>query len=344
MESLSADATILDQAIAWSIALTSGTASDEQRAACQAWRSARSEHEEAWQQVQAVERAFDRIPTANEQLAYRVLQAPAKAARGGNRLRAAGVLGVLAVIAVAAPLALLMPLEQAEYRTGVGQHGSFTLSDGSALHLNTDSVAAMEYSLLRRRIVLQRGEILIDTGRDTGALFGRRSFRVVTDEAELEALGTRFNVRRSERETRLAVVEGRVAVHAGAVGDTVVHPGETIILAAGSVVPPSVQRIDPAFDATAWADGVLVAKQMRLDAFVAELSRYDTAPLHCDPGIAAMQVSGVFQLTGVDPVGHTLAALTRALPVRIARNPDGSTVLHNTTDGPEYKTTPRKIN
>jgi ferric-dicitrate binding protein FerR (iron transport regulator) len=318
----------IDRAIAWSIALESGGASDEQHAACQSWRNAHPENEQAWQQVQAVEQAFSRIPIANEQLAYRVLQASAQKIAPRSQRHAIKALGLLVLIAVVAPFGLLTPWQQAEYRTAIGQRATFTLDDGTELQLNTNSAAGVEYSLLRRRIVLQRGEILIETGRDSEALFGRRGFWVTTPEAQLEAIGTRFNVRRLEGETRLAVVQGMVAVHAETTRDTVVRAGETIAVGANAgAAAISMPIADTTADPIAWADGALVAKQMRLDAFVAELSRYRSAPVDCDPSVAAMQVSGVFQLNGVDPVGRTLSVLTRSLPVRIDHNPDGSVAL-----------------
>lgn len=316
----------IDQAIAWSIALESGAASEEQRASCLSWRAACPEHELAWQQVQAIEQSFNEIPAANEQLAYRVLQASAQKKAGKKSRLAVKALGVLAVIAVAIPLALLTPWQQAEYRAGIGQRGSFTLSDGTSLQLNTNSLATVEYSALRRRIVLQRGEILIATGHDTGSLFGRRRFWVAAGGVQLEAIGTRFNVRQLKGETQLSVVEGAVAVYSDVDRETVVRAGETIAIGPNAAAL-SLHRVDITFDNTAWADGVLVAKQMRLDAFVTELSRYRSAPVTYDPDIAGMQVSGVFQLSGADPVGRTLGVLVRALPVRIEQNPDGSAAL-----------------
>jgi ferric-dicitrate binding protein FerR (iron transport regulator) len=317
---------LIEQAIAWSIALASGTATEEQLAACQCWRDANPEHEQAWQQVQVVEQTFHQIPTASEQLAYRVLQASGQKKIGKSRRLAIKALGALVVVAIAIPLVLLMPWQKAEYRTAIGERGSFTLSDGTSLQLNTDSLVAVEYSLLRRRLLLQHGEILIATSRDAEALFGRRSFWVATDGALLEAIGTRFNVRRLEGETHLTVIEGAVAVRSNADRDTVVRAGEAVAVAP-DVAVLSVHRVDTTFDPTAWADGVLVAKQMRLDALVAELVRYRRAPVRYDPEISGMQVSGVFQLNGVDPVGRTLTALARALPVRIEHSSDGGVEL-----------------
>ena len=58
----------------------------------------------------------------------------------------------------------------------------------------------------------------------------------------------------------------------------------------------------------------MVASQMRLDDFLAELSRYRRGRLGCDPAIAGLRVSGVYPLDNTDRV---LAALTSALPVEV---------------------------
>lgn len=62
----------------------------------------------------------------------------------------------------------------------------------------------------------------------------------------------------------------------------------------------------------AWTDGMLVAVDMRLDAFLAELSRYRRGYLRCDPAVAALRVSGTYPLGDVDAI---LAVLPHALPV-----------------------------
>ncbi|KAG0759335.1 hypothetical protein G6F57_017955 [Rhizopus arrhizus] len=54
---------------------------------------------------------------------------------------------------------------------------------------------------------------------------------------------------------------------------------------------------------------------MRLDAFVAELARYRSGLLRCDPAVADLRVSGVFSLRDTD---RALDNLTRGLPVTVA--------------------------
>jgi transmembrane sensor len=95
----------------------------------------------------------------------------------------------------------------------------------------------------------------------------------------------------------------------------VAEPGDTLLIEAGGAPVQRLTLSDQ--DATAWTDGVLVAKQMRLEAFCAELARHRAAPLRCDPAVAALRVSGVFQLDGLDPVGRALQMLARTLPVRL---------------------------
>ena len=59
---------------------------------------------------------------------------------------------------------------------------------------------------------------------------------------------------------------------------------------------------------------MLVANEQRLDHFLAELGRYRTGWLRCDPAIAGLRISGAFALNDTD---QALQALTTSLPVRI---------------------------
>lgn len=58
----------------------------------------------------------------------------------------------------------------------------------------------------------------------------------------------------------------------------------------------------------------MIADELRLDAFVAELERYRPGLLRCDPAVAGLRVSGVFPLDDTDRI---LAMLPSVLPVRV---------------------------
>lgn len=64
-------------------------------------------------------------------------------------------------------------------------------------------------------------------------------------------------------------------------------------------------------DGGAWVEGALSVRDMPLDAFLRELARYH-GPIECDPTVARLKVSGVFQL---DDTRKVLALLRQILPV-----------------------------
>ena len=330
MSAAPASTDVLDCAIAWAVKLESGTTGAQERAACVAWREAHPANEHAWQQVQRVEQTFRAVPAGA--LALRTLEAAAAPPHGHNAGRRRSLqLLALGVVGMATGLLALRlgPWQQrASYLTAVGEQQRQALDDGTELTLNTNTQAEVVFSPLRRMILLRQGEVLVDTGKDAGSLTGRRSFWVQTGQARLEAIGTRFTVRSIGDETRLHVIDGRVDVHPFGGGVTRVQAGQAVVVTDTHPVPQAQQ--DHSLDPEAWADGVLIAKQMRLDAFITELSRYQAAPLYCDERIAALRVSGVFQLNRPDAVGHALKALAAALPVTLRTTADGSLSLSPT--------------
>ena len=60
---------------------------------------------------------------------------------------------------------------------------------------------------------------------------------------------------------------------------------------------------------------MLLAKAMRLEDLVTELSRYHTGKIRCEPAIAEMKVSGAFPVTDI-PACLTL--LYKTLPLRVS--------------------------
>jgi transmembrane sensor len=163
-----------------------------------------------------------------------------------------------------------------------------------------------------RRVSLRAGEILVQTAPD--AAVPPRPFVVETAQGRLRALGTRFAVRQLDGASLVAVFEGAVEVRPGDAPDAglVVQAGEQVRFAsggAGAVRPAELVR-------ASWARGVLVAEDMRLADFLAELSRYRRGHLACDPAVADVRIVGTYSLVDTDRV---LAALADTLPVRVRR-------------------------
>ncbi len=188
----------------------------------------------------------------------------------------------------------------ADYRTGVNQRRVVTLDDGTRLTLNTHSAVNIAYDGAQRRIELLAGEIFIATGKEAA----RRPFFVDTPHGSLQALGTRFTVRLHEQYASAGVLEGAVAVLAGdGARRLLLRPGE-----AAHFDATGAHRQALAPYGGAWLDGMLVARDMRLADFLAELSRYSEHPLACAPASAGLRVSGSYPLADVNAILDAVGA------------------------------------
>lgn len=295
---------ILDDAADWLVLLQSGEASDHDRARLAHWRERSPAHEAAWQRAEGVLETFQQVPPklGRDTLA---------------RLPNPGRRELLALLALAVPSAWLAwrhtPWQEwtADLRTATGEQKTITLADGTRLVLNTATAVDVAFTASERRIALVAGEIFITTAQDPSPT--PRPFIVRTDHGNLRPLGTRFNVRRLDDSTRVAVFEGAVEVRPiDASQAAIVRVGEQMAFTASAL-----QAAQPA-DASAalWERGMLLAQDMSLGDLVTELSRYHRGVLRCDPAVAGLTVSGSF------PVADTqasLALLEKSLPVRIGR-------------------------
>ncbi|MDO8774516.1 MAG: DUF4880 domain-containing protein [Burkholderiaceae bacterium] len=319
-------AAALDQAVQWVVRLRSSAAGEAERQACAAWRRASPIHEQAWSQVQAVEQAFCAVPAESARIARQTLDAAAQTTgKSASRRRALTLLGVGALGAVSAVLVARMApwRHEASYASPSGERRKLVLADGTRLQLNARTEVDVVFTPLQRLVVLREGEIFIDTGADAEALGGKRPFWVQTAQARLQAIGTAFAVRQDLRASnmqsaaiQLHVRQGAVAIHLEGKVPLLVRAGETWRIDGQGTVPIT-RVLQPESDPTGWLDGVLVAKQMRLDAFAAALSRHHSEIVHCEANAAALRVSGVFQLDGPHAISRALDALAATLPVHI---------------------------
>jgi transmembrane sensor len=296
---------IVDEAASW-LALAQQRGLDAREAAqLEAWRRRSEAHEKAWQAALELKRMFNEVPI---NIGTEVL--------GRSRADRRAVLKSLAFLALAAPAGyaawLQTPRLTADYRAARGEQRQVVLPDGSQLKLNTASAVRLEYSERERRLVLVEGEILVSTAAK--AQPDGRAFVVQTGHGTVRALGTRFGVRDlGDGRTSVTVFEHSVAVQprAGA-QEQRLEAGETLIFDQQRVFLATIHdQAEPA-----WTRGQIVSRNQRLEEFLAELSRYRHGVLRCDPAVADLRLSGVFQLDDTD---HILDMIGETLPVRIER-------------------------
>ena len=297
-------------AVEWLVTLQGGDADDATHAAWRRWLDQHPDHARAWAHIESVNA---RLRGVASPLATAVARAALTPPHSAGRRSAIRALTALFMAGGAAWMSREhTPLQGwlADAHTAVGAQRALTLDDGTRVHLNTDTAIDIAFSSTERRIVLQRGEILIETARDTTN--PPRPFLVATRDAVLRPLGTRFAVRQLSDAGWIGVTEGAVAVRPADVtaAERVIQAGQAAHFTAVRVDAPS-----PLVDtAIAWTDGMVVAADMRLDAFLAEVDRYRPGRLRCDPAVANLRVSGTFPVANTDRI---LDALRGMLPVRV---------------------------
>ena len=311
------------EAIAWFVRLSSGEATERERADWSAWRAADPAHEQAWTRIDGVSRSIGALPGS---LASPTLRRAEPRRR--TVLRSIAGLGGTAALGYGLyaggrrmgwdPLrdevggwsATLL----ADLRTGVGEQRRVELSDGSVLTLNTASAVDVRYDSVTRAIRLHEGEIHIETAKERRAQGAddARPLVVATRLAKVRALGTRFLVRAEEERVGVAVLSGAVEAHTRGGMLERIDAHEQVAISALGLEP--VRPLTA--EADAWVDGSLIVDNARLDEVIAELARYRRGPLSCDPAVGALRVSGAFPVRDVD---QALTALSAALPVRVDR-------------------------
>jgi transmembrane sensor len=323
-DTLTIPQSVYDELIAWSVKLNSGIATAKDKQNFNDWRALNPSHEAAWQELYAMEQSFDGLEDESKQIAASTLTFTEKRrSKLSSRRRTLKLISLTAITIVSAAMLTMnfIPWQQEmHYATNIGQREKFLLSDGTQLMLNTNSKVDVKFSLLKREIVLHDGEIYIDTGKDADSIIGRRPFWVKTDQAELKAIGTRFSVNQLASSSRLHVAQGFVAMYTG-LKEVQAAANESYVMsdAISSPVKISAANGNLAMDPMAWVDGMLVVKQMRIDEFAKELSRYQNLSLECEPEACSLTVSGVFQLNQTNPVEHALNAVARTLPLSIVK-------------------------
>lgn len=300
---------VVRQAIHWLLRLHRHAPNPTLRQQCDAWRAAHHEHELAWQRVQSLHSELTSnlraVPSAH--IALETLE---NSARRLGRRQALKLLSGVALVGSAAWLGKDLGWQSwnADFATATGERRGFQLPDGTRLELNTDSAADLDYTARHRLITLARGEIMVTCGRDP-----RRPLLVQSRHGLFEGQEGRFVVRQDSDCTRLSVTSGRVAIRSHHNND-----GTPIQVSAGQsyLVTPSSAAIAASvdMDASAWADGLIVTRNMRLEDFLNEVGRYRRGYLKCAASIADLRLSGVFRL---EDTGKLLAVLPRTLPVQI---------------------------
>jgi transmembrane sensor len=307
---------IATQAGEWFVAHRVGPLEAAERRAFYAWLAASPSHIEEYLGVASIarqlpvaaddpdlplERILDRVRA--ESAAAASLPAassdasPRRHVQLTARWRWAAVPAALAIVGVGLLWWIGGQSHAERYTTRHGEQITRRLSDGSLMHLDTDTAVTVRYDQAQRLVELERGQVYFEVAHQQP-----RPFRVLAGYADTVALGTKFSVYRQPESSLVTVVEGQVAVGlapglpgaAGAAGRTVpVRAGEQLQVSRGSLpdaaVPVDTRR------GTAWLRREIVFEQEPLGIVAAEFNRYSATPIEIEtPELRTLRISGVF--------------------------------------------------
>lgn len=191
------------------------------------------------------------------------------------------------------------------YRTGLGEQRVVELDDHSRIALDAQTRLRVRFTDHARVVTLDAGQAQFSVARDPA-----RPFKVEAGDHTIVAIGTSFTVEYVDREIRVALLEGKLAVVSPSPPrpsresvaedppreDTSIEliAGEALRVAAGgdaTVIPKADLEA-----ATAWRRGKVIFHAEPLSSAIRRLNRYSTLQLEIDdPDLAALHVSGVFE-------------------------------------------------
>ncbi|MBL8269823.1 FecR family protein [Steroidobacter sp.] len=235
--------------------------------------------------------------------------------RRWSRPIAAGFRGWRGVAAAVVLLAVLVSVQLSplgywpgQYRTGIGEQRTVELDDHSQITLDAVTRLRVSYTDQARIVYLGEGQAQFSVARDP-----LRPFRVVAGDRTIIALGTVFTVEVVDRQVRVAMLEGKVAVlpteaakampaRAPSTVTEAEHAHSNLVeLTTGEalyVKQDGSATLVPHADldaATAWRQGRIVFNKTPLAEAVLRLNRYSRWQLRIDSEtLETMKISGVF--------------------------------------------------
>jgi transmembrane sensor len=317
-------AEIDDEAAAWVWRMDSGGSGGPAQEGFETWLRQDPRHRRAYEELTKVWDTLDGLPDRQH--------GQTLPAQRRNHWWLAVAATLVAAIGGASWL-LYKGNETQTLATAVGQHRNVTLTDGTVITLNTNTIVETSFSRTARQIFLRKGEAHFEVARDRS-----RPFLVHAGDAVVRAIGTEFEVRlRADQHVEVLVNEGRVEVepaalisqpraagdHAPAIPTVTVRAvsaGEQLSTATTSyvVIPVSTEQLSSEL---AWRDGAVVFDSAELSQAITEIQRYtDARILISDPTIGTLPVGGRFK---TDDLQGFLDGLEAALPVKIRRTTDG---------------------
>lgn len=202
------------------------------------------------------------------------------------------------------------PLDRllSDYYTETGELREIQLADGSRMLLNTNSAVSVDYDDVKRKIILHHGQVLFTVAKDS-----LRPFEVKVDDLNVTALGTVFEVYRSDADD-ISVTVQQHAVRINIQPVEISEQLQAVNLQEGQRLRYRHKGILPEAEsvameqATAWQQHRLLINDRPLGELIAELNRYRVGRIFLSNAqLSNLRVTGVFSLDDPDNIVGTVS-------------------------------------
>lgn len=309
----------------WIARLNADDVSDDDRARFASWRAAHPSHARVYEAMTAAWRAFSAAGTVVRAVSFgESMNQASRAGKKPLRWLVAGV-ATAALLTGMTFLYRMHSLPETAFQTGIGEHASISLLDGTRVELNSNTRVQVDYSKGARVVRLDRGEAFFRVVHEPS-----RPFWVYAGGSWVRDVGTAFNVYLRPDDVRVTVSQGTVEVGSAAASvdaaqidvrkpaGSVLEAGQQADLRDGAtLIRPlpraEIQRL------LAWRSGKVSFVKQPLSEVVREMSRYTTLEITVnDQRLRQLPIGGTFDATpqGVETL---IAMLEDGLRLRVRR-------------------------
>ena len=202
---------LFEQASDWIVRLDSGSLRASDRAEFVRWLNRKPEHAAAYEEMSQLWARMDTLGSASQGQF-------AAAARPVSRLDVPWYYSFRGALAASLAVIFLMSVmvvvmepgvgfrDVRHFVTAIGQTHRLVAPDGSIIQMGGRTAIALEYSLGRRLVRFEHGEITIKAAHNP-----KRPFTIAAGRHVIQALGTEFSVRYDDSRIEVRVFDGKVS-------------------------------------------------------------------------------------------------------------------------------------
>lgn len=321
----------------WIARLNADDVSDEDRARFATWRAAHPSHARVYDGMEAAWHAFNAAGPMVRAVSFgESMNQATRADRPRWRWLVAASVATVTLLATATFLYLMHARPETAFQTGIGEHASISLPDGTSVELNSNTRVQVDYSQRARVIRLDRGEAFFKVIHDPS-----RPFWVSAGGSWVRDVGTAFNVYLRPDDVRVTVSQGTVEFGSAVstvetrqidIRDapaSVLEAGQQADFTGGTTTIRSLPRaeIDRLL---AWRSGKVSFVKQPLSEVIREMSRYTGLEIVIDDErLRQLPVGGTFDASpqGVETL---ISMLQDGLRLHVRR--EGERVYIGTPD------------